>query len=70
MSAQQYSVTVQCDFCDEVVSQSGKQFEDANVAKLRSRMHNLGWKTTNVRIRGKYYTRDYCPICTSEHSQG
>ena len=25
MSAQQYSVTVQCDYCDEVVSQSGKQ---------------------------------------------
>lgn len=69
MSAKQYSVTVQCDYCDEVVTQSGKQLQDANLAMLRNRAHALGWKTTSVRIRGKLYTRDYCPICSNEQSK-
>jgi hypothetical protein len=68
MSAQQYSVIVKCDSCDEVVSQSGKQREDANVALLRSRIYNLGWKTTSEPVHGKLSTRDYCPVCSGDHS--
>ena len=68
MSAQHFSVTVKCDFCDEVISLSGKEMHDANIGALRSRMNNLGWKTTNVRIRGKLLIRDCCPVCRVEHS--
>jgi hypothetical protein len=68
MSAQQFSVTIKCDFCDEVISISGKEIHNTNLAILRNRMHNLGWKTTNIRIRGKLLVRDCCPVCRVEHA--
>lgn len=68
MSAQGFSVTVKCDYCDEVISISGKEMHQVNIGVLRHRMHHLGWKTTNVRIRGKLLTRDCCPVCRVEHS--
>ncbi len=67
MSAQHYSVTVQCDFCDEVISLSGRERNDSNVAILRNKMHGLGWKTSNIREAGEYRTMDCCPICKNEH---
>ena len=50
MSIQQYSVEVQCDYCDEVIRLSGKRRDDSNVSILRNKIERMGWKTTNVRV--------------------
>ena len=68
MSIQQYSVTVQCDYCDEVIRLSGKKRDDSNVAILRNKIDNMGWKSSNVRVGGRLQTRDCCPICLTEHT--
>ncbi len=70
MSAQLYSVTIRCEYCDEVISQSGAQQKDAAVSLLRSRMHKLGWKTANKLMGGKQVQCDYCPCCSFEHGMG
>ena len=38
MSIQQYSVEVQCDYCDEVIRLSGKRRDDSNVSILRNKI--------------------------------
>lgn len=68
MSIQQYSVEVQCDYCDEVIRLSGKRRDDSNVSILRNKIERMGWKTTNVRVEGKLQTKDFCPFCLTEHS--
>jgi hypothetical protein len=68
MSIQQYSVEVQCDYCDEVIRLSGKRRDDSNVSILRNKIERMGWKTTNVRVEGKLKTMDFCPFCLTEHS--
>lgn len=70
MSVQIYSVTIRCEYCDEVIRQTGIQRKDAAVSWLRSKMYHLGWKSTSIRRDGKLQTRDYCPSCSYEHGVG
>ena len=66
MSVEIFSVTIRCEQCDEVVSQTGKQSNDIVASLLRSRIQALGWKTTSKMVEGRQQIRDYCPSCSYE----
>jgi hypothetical protein len=70
VSAQLYSVTIRCEYCDELISQSGAQRKYADISLLRSKMHKLGWKSTSEMVNGKQIIHDYCPNCSYEHGVG
>ena len=66
MSVELFSVTIRCEQCDDVVSQTGKQSNNSVASILRAKIQSLGWKTTSEMIDGRQQIRDYCPSCSYE----